>query len=550
MAIVALVAVAVYGLVLRAWLIAHVPLDSDQAVVGLMGRAILDGHFSTFYWGQAYGGAEAYVVAPLIWLADGSPVAIAAAAVLLSAVAAVVVGLIAAEATGRWFVGVAAGTLAWVWPYAVVWNSRRETGFRGVNLVCGLLMFYAALRIFRGRHRVANGLVLGAAAGVGWWSSPEIVYFVVPTAVLLVCSWGRLGAVGRRWSGPWRPGPVVAAVGAGLLGALPWLYTNIESSFASLRTSSLPAYEGIGYAGRLSVFFRAMLAVQLGVRSVPGGQWTGGSVTGPVLYGLLLAAVVASLLRAVLGRRGRASAPALAAAGAVVAFPFVYALVPSTGYWLDGRYGVALPSLLVVLGAVAWIGPASVPAEGDRPRPRHAAPGRRRAIGPVVVELLCVVAVVAGGGLTLATARADGVPADPRTLFAGWSDPEAPMRQVAAGLADHGVRYAYGDYWTAYVLDFLAPDRLVVSPSPLDVVRWPAEAAAVRAARDPAWLFVVPGGVAAANAAFGNAEPGPGNYTEAQFESLLAGQGVAYRVLHLGVLDAVLPARRVTLPRP
>jgi hypothetical protein len=124
------------------------------------------------------------------------------------------------------------------------------------------------------------------------------------------------------------------------------------------------------------------------------------------------------------------------------------------------------------------------------------------------------------------------------------------MRQVANGLVDHGVRYAYGDYWTAYVLDYLDPEHLVVSPSPLDVVRWPSEAAAVRRSRRPAWLFVAPRATVAADEAFGNGEPGPGNYTLAQFESLLAGRGVAYSVLHLGVIDAVLPARRVTLPRP
>jgi hypothetical protein len=151
--------------------------------------------------------------------------------------------------------------------------------------------------------------------------------------------------------------------------------------------------------------------------------------------------------------------------------------------------------------------------------------------------------------LTVAAARAGGVPANPRTFGRGWGDPDAPLRQVAAGLTAHGIRDAYGDYWTAYVLDFIDPKGAVVSPSPLDVVRWPATAAVVGSAPDPAWLFFDPNRLTQATEAFGNTEQGPGNYTEAQFTALLTGRGVDYRVVHLGVLDAVEPARRVTLPR-
>ncbi|MGO9455494.1 MAG: hypothetical protein ACLP62_00400 [Acidimicrobiales bacterium] len=545
----ALAVVAAYGFVLRAWLVAHSPLDSDQAVVGLMAKAALAGHFSTFYWGQAYGGAETYLAAPIVWATRGSPFALDATAALLSAVAAVVVGATVAEATGRRFAGAAAGTLAWVWPYAVVWNSLRETGFRGVNVVCGLVMVYVAVRIGLGGNRWRNGVALGLAAGVGWWSSPEIAYFALPTAVVLAASWERLFAGRRRWAAPWRPGPVLAALGAAAVGALPWIYTNAGSSFASLRTSSLPAYMGIGYGGRLSVFFRAMLPVQLGVRSVPGGQWAVGPVAGPVLYGVLLVVVAASVARAVVAaRRGRRAAPALAAAAGVVAFPFLYAAVPSSGYWLDGRYGVALPALVVLLLATAWVG---VPAEeGEAVRSTRAAhAAARRGFEAARVAVLCA-AVVAGAGLTVVTASAAGVPVRPQTFFTGWSDPEQPMRAAGAVLVDAGVHDAYASYWVAYVLDDLFPGRLAVSPSYLDVVRWPAEAAAVRRAPDPAWLFVAPAEALEADRAVGNPEPGPGNYTEHDFESLLAAQGVGYRVLHLGVLDAVVPDHRVTLPRP
>jgi hypothetical protein len=558
-ALVVVVVTAAYGLVLRAWVLTHVPLNSDQAVVGLMAKSILAGHFNTFYWGQQYGGAETYPVAAVLWLVHGSPTGVGATAALLSAVAAALVGLIVSAVTANRWLGAVAGAGAWVWPYAVVWNSLRETGFRAVCLICGLLLVYLAALVHRGRGGVAVSLLLGLAAGVGWWASPEISYFAVPAGVLLLASWDRPFAPAGRWAAPWQPGPALAAVGGAVVGALPWLYTNLHTGFASLSTGSLPTYEGIGYGGRLGVFFRAMLPVQLGVRSVPDGNWVGGATIGPVLYGLALAVVVAALVRAaLLSRGGRRAAPALAAAGGVLAFPFVYALVPSSGYWLDGRYGVELPSLLVLLGAVVLAGPSAVqspgaagrPAEGGRARHarRRRSAARPAGAGPGAVTLACA-GLLAATLLTVAAARAGGVPANPRTFGRGWGDPDAPLRQVAAGLTAHGIRDAYGDYWTAYVLDFIDPKGAVVSPSPLDVVRWPATAAAVGSAPDPAWLFFDPNRLTQATEAFGNTEQGPGNYTEAQFTALLTGRGVAYRVVHLGVLDAVVPARRVTLPR-
>jgi hypothetical protein len=70
----------------------------------------------------------------------------------------------------------------------------------------------------------------------------------------------------------------------------------------------------------------------------------------------------------------------------------------------------------------------------------------------------------------------------------------------------------------------------------------------VRSSKDPAWLFFAPGQVASAAAAFSNPQPGPGPYTEVSFEALLRERGIAFKVVSLGVLDAVVPARRLTTP--
>src|SRR5205085_3756775 len=53
------------GIALRVWLLRGPTgaLDSDEAIVGLMARHIVHQHqFTTFYWGQHYGGSLTAVV--------------------------------------------------------------------------------------------------------------------------------------------------------------------------------------------------------------------------------------------------------------------------------------------------------------------------------------------------------------------------------------------------------------------------------------------------------------------------------------------------------
>ncbi|HEY6472628.1 MAG TPA: hypothetical protein VIY26_07030, partial [Acidimicrobiales bacterium] len=97
--------------------------------------------------------------------------------------------------------------------------------------------------------------------------------------------------------------------------------------------------------------------------------------------------------------------------------------------------------------------------------------------------------------------------------------------------------------WTAYDLDFLSGGSPTVSPSPLDVNRSTAISSEVASTKNPAWLFFAPSQTAAASTVFGNPQPGPGPYTEQTFEAYLTKLGIPYKVVPLGVLDAVIPQR-------
>src|SRR5215469_9647329 len=140
--IVAVVVVAaalalLYGLVLRVWLLVQLPIWGDEAIVGLMARAIEGGHFTAFYWGQHYGGLEPYLVAVGLKLGGGGEPAMNGTPALLCALGAVLVGAVTFAAARSRPLGFAAAGAVWVWPYVVIWQSVREGGFREATLCCG-----------------------------------------------------------------------------------------------------------------------------------------------------------------------------------------------------------------------------------------------------------------------------------------------------------------------------------------------------------------------------------------------------------------------------
>src|SRR4051812_10652439 len=61
------------GLALRLWMLTGRPgvLDSDEAIVGLMARHFLDGDWTTFYWGQAYGGSQEAMLTAAVFAVTG-----------------------------------------------------------------------------------------------------------------------------------------------------------------------------------------------------------------------------------------------------------------------------------------------------------------------------------------------------------------------------------------------------------------------------------------------------------------------------------------------
>jgi hypothetical protein len=479
-----------------------------------MALQILRGHSYTFFWGGTYGGIEPYLIAPFVWLLGPSPVAVNATPALLAAVTAILVWRTARHVLGASAPAALAGAVAWVWPEPVTWLSTRETGFHQVGILLGVLLVFWAARIAAApRRRLTDWAALGITLGLGWWASPEIVYFVVPAAVLVAPSLRR--AV-RDSDVPTWAGVVLAEAGA-LVAALPWIYTNVHTHLASLRHSPAPE----GYWNRFAVFWSEDLPILLGLRVQGGGSWVMAAAPAVVLYAA--AAGVLAWSAALLWVR-RPSARSVVVG--VAAFPFLFAVFPTNGFWEDARYAAPFGPLavMVLVGGLAE----------TVHRPVLSSWTRRSVLAGLGAALALLVVVPFdfshGGGLVSSR------------LVAGLgTDPDAGTRQVIGTLEALRVRYAYATYWISYDVMFLTDRRIMMTE--IDDIRWRAAWDAVNAAPDPAWVFPNPEARTAAADQFGVDDFG---YPESALLTYLDAHHIGYSLHRVGLVDVIQPWRAVT----
>lgn len=389
-------------------------LDGDEAVWGLMIRHLLDGELSAFFWGQGYGGTqEVIITAPLFAVFGTSVFAMRLVPLVLTAVACLLVWRIGRRTIGEPAASVAAALL-WVWPPYLIWKSDRAHGFYGSGLVLVCLVLLLVVRLGERRTRLDVAL-LGLVLGLGWWQTPQIVPIALPALAWLL--WRQPRILRDAW----------VAVPPAVLGALPWLISNLEHDWWSFDISSGQT----PYPTRVRGFFSATFPMGFGLRVPYTSEWLLGTALSGAIYLALMVLFVAAWWR----RRLQPTTHLLF--GIVATFPVLYALSPSTWLVDEPRYVVML---LPVLALVIGQGVATLP------RAAAAVAGGVALSAFVLWHLSSAPAFVA---------RADGlfVPKD--------------FGPLIAELERNGTGHVFTSYWPAYRIDFETRERIVAAESKL-----------------------------------------------------------------------------------
>ena len=173
----------------------------DEALTGLMSLAILRGIPQVFYWGQPYLAAlDAYLAAAAFYLFGPSTLVLRLGVVWVS-----VFWVWAAWRIGRRIAGERWGLLAGLQialPPIFLTFVQLSSHAEGVALALGTLTLAATVRLLDPlpqRQEWSAWILLGVAAGLGWWTSQMSTMLIAAAAI---------GLLVARPGGPGRGGPL------------------------------------------------------------------------------------------------------------------------------------------------------------------------------------------------------------------------------------------------------------------------------------------------------------------------------------------------------
>lgn len=253
-------------------------VDSDEAIVGLMGKHIASGNASpVFYYGQPYMGAlEAYHYAfylklfpfvphelllrlvPITWSLLLIPVVYLLG--FYSASTDINRGIDFRKQIARFaalFTAVANSNF-------IIWTAKARGGFvEVIVLSCLALAMLAAWRKSNNPTLISG---MGLVLGIGWWVNNQIIYAIATCG--LVISYDLVAKNSPTIKAPFNLGKVfTSTLMRGLvpffIGSSPFWYYNLTNNFASFGLFNLSDQIG----ENLTNFARHSLAMLLGVRA-------------------------------------------------------------------------------------------------------------------------------------------------------------------------------------------------------------------------------------------------------------------------------------------
>jgi len=435
-----LVAILLGALTLKIVLLAldAVPFNSDEAVVALMARHILQGERPWFFYGQAYmGSLDAYLVAGAFALLGESVLAVRVAQVTLFAAVLLTGYLAAFELTGDRLTARLTALLLAFPPVLLTLYTTATLGGYGEALLTGNLLLWWGHRL--GGEKTPKRwlwLAWGLIAGLGFWAFGLTLVYLAPVALWLLWR-SRLTFDVSRFT--------LLALGLAV-GSLPWwmgnlgqMETGVAELFGTAVNSTATAGSFLGNVGlRVFSFFVLGLPALLGLRF----PW---SVNGPPLW---LAVLPLALYLGALGYALRRRAEATVRSGQLLlwgvcgALFFGFILTPFGGD-PSGRYFVPLYLPLFIFAAQTLT-------------------ALQKRVGRWAWGLLAVILIFNMVGTFQAAATN---PPGITTQFEAITQVDHRYdAELIDFLKSHAGTRGYANYWVTYPISFLSGEEIILVP--------------------------------------------------------------------------------------
>ncbi|TEU01108.1 MAG: hypothetical protein E3J30_01300 [Anaerolineales bacterium] len=418
------------------------PFNSDEAIVGLMARHILEGNWPVFYYGQAYMGSLDATLVALGFMLFGSEIFVIRTVQILLYLGTILLTVnLSARIFRSHIAGLVSGLLLAVPTVNVTLYTTVSLGGYGEALFIGALLLLLAIQIDETPDNTLHYLLWGFFSGLGIWAFSLTIAYILPTSFIVVR--GLIKSRRSRW---WVQGALIFL--AGIIGALPliiWACENgVSILFQEFFGSAIAVNAGSDILSTLVKHIQHLflfgITVTLGFRP----PWT----TEPIALLLVPLALIFWLLVFIqIFRRLRDESSHRASywmiAGVMGAVILVFVLTPF-GSDPSGRYFLPIYVTLAIFAGDFFAQPAF----------RINAPFR-------ALILAIIVAFNLWSNLEAAAQYPPGI----TTQFDAVTRVDHRFDdQLVDFLSKHGETRGYSNYWVSYPLAFQSDEELIYIP--------------------------------------------------------------------------------------
>jgi len=409
-----------------------VPFNSDEAIVALAARHILQGARPVFYYGQAYmGTVDSFLVALAFSLFGESVWVMRFVQVGVYLLFTLSIWALTNRLFNNRSMANTAAFLAAIPPVMITTYTTPYFGTYGETLVFGNILLLVGFEIIYGKWQrsIIAWIGLGVIAGFAFWTFSMIGIYVLPVAML--------GLWEHRLK-LWRQYLVCAA--AFLIGSSPWWWFNLHNDWAAWFALVNPSLIQVSFFERLIGFLGLGIPALLSIRP----PWQALYFSGPILFvggGLYLIAVL---------EVGRAAyKKTLPVSREVLSFLILYlgiylGIFLGTNLGIDSTGRYLLPLFILLVMFIAYF--------------IETIKQQRARVAYIVTIAFMLVNL---SGTWLAAQSEDGITTqfDPITSFNNQND-----QALIDFLIGNDLTRGYTNYWVTYRLAFLSSETLVYSP--------------------------------------------------------------------------------------
>ena len=416
-----------------------VPFNADEAVVGLMARHILHGARPIFFYGQVYlGSLDAWLIAGAFALFGESVLAIRLVQVALYLGTIVTTYWLGRKIYSNEWIANAAVLFMAIPTVNVTLYTAATLGGYGETLLIGNLLLLLALHLGEGERSRGLWFLFGLLGGLGFWTFPLVMVYLVPAGVYLV-------VVQRRSFSRW----ALAALGFAV-GAAPWWWYTLTQGAKTVGELGGSAIAGASLPNPVFAFFQHLfnflllgLTVIFGLRP-PWSAWFLALPLAP------LALALYTMLLVFIARRALARDPARAGRrlllGCCLTLVAAFLLTPF-GADPSGRYFLPLAAPLALLMAERLYGV-------------YRRQRRKSLVRGWLVNGLALGLVAFNGWGTIQSAVA--FPPGITTQFNEVTQvDQRAIGELMAFLRAQGETRGYANYWVTFPLAFLSHEELI-----------------------------------------------------------------------------------------